>query len=452
MKTVLIQKTIKSFCKCIKSVNNSSQILSIQTDINIHPITTTNQVNNIEPVGIVNYFKPYKRTNKTLSGDFHIGTKLSFEDLKNNKTVQTWFHNHGYWIILNGCQSADMVQVGFLSRVRTFSYRDDLLIYIMNTREWKEKQFHFRLYFDSFSAGIKGKSTHVLMIDVNCPSVDIALHFFQTYFNGEHPNSPNNIHHLFLPLYKKSHTEEEHQKIIDNNDHHTDKVSVVVIQGLNDLESVITLTNGVHTTIHRLLLSIPSVGISTGKLFLQIEHQAVHKWLLCCFYSIDSTKVTLRLSQLTDLLIKYVHTDSLDKLFKEDYNLKFSGQVAPIRKGRTWFPRYVASEETENYTRASMERMYTPVPKRLASEMDTTMDLPSWVISPSIVQHSPTSSPIGSNWTPAPTTQADEMTTLKQTMESHGKTLATLEACCQNLATTTSSLRDHFKHMNIILN
>jgi hypothetical protein len=44
------------------------------------------------------------------------------------------------------------------------------------------------------------------------------------------------------------------------------------------------------------------------------------------------------------------------------------------------------------------------------------------------------------------------MTTLKQMMESHGKTLATLEACCQNFATTTSSLRDRFEHMNINLN
>jgi len=168
----------KSFCKCIKSVDNSSQIPPIQSDINIHPTTTTDQVNNIEPVGIVNYFKPYKRTNKMLSGDFHIGTKLSFEDLKSNKTLQTWFHNHGYGIILNGCQSADRVRIGFLSWVRTFSYRDGLQKYIVNTREWQKKQFHFRLYFDSFSTGIKGKSTHVLMIDVDRPSMEVALHFF----------------------------------------------------------------------------------------------------------------------------------------------------------------------------------------------------------------------------------------------------------------------------------
>jgi hypothetical protein len=112
----------KSFSKCIKSIDNSSLILPIHSDINIHPISTTDQINIIEPVSIINYFKPYKRTNKTLSGDFHTGTKLSCEELKNNKTLQTWFHNHGYGIILSGCQTADMVRIGLLSRVRTFSY------------------------------------------------------------------------------------------------------------------------------------------------------------------------------------------------------------------------------------------------------------------------------------------------------------------------------------------
>lgn len=108
----------------------------------------------------------------------------------------------------------------------------------------------------------------------------------------------NNIHLLFLPLFKKSYTDEERQKIIADNDHHTDK------------------------TMRRLLLSIPAAGTSTGKLFIQIECQAIHEWLLCCFYSIDATKVTLHLSQLSDLLTKYVHADSLGKLFKEEYNLK----------------------------------------------------------------------------------------------------------------------------------
>jgi hypothetical protein len=51
------------------------------------------------------YFKPYKMTNKTLSGDVDIRSKFSFEALCEHTTLQTWFHQHGYGMILNDCQS-----------------------------------------------------------------------------------------------------------------------------------------------------------------------------------------------------------------------------------------------------------------------------------------------------------------------------------------------------------
>jgi hypothetical protein len=81
-------------------------------------------------------------------------------------------------------------------------------------------------------------------------------------------------------LYKKFYTEEERQQIIADNDHHTDKVSVVAPQGLNDLETVITLTKGVNTTICKLLFFITASGTSTEKLFIQIKRQAIHEGLL----------------------------------------------------------------------------------------------------------------------------------------------------------------------------
>ncbi len=79
-----------------------------------------------------------------------------------------------------------------------------------------------------------------------------------------------------------------------------------------------------------------------------------YEWLLCCFYTIDTTNVTLHLSQLSDLLIKYAQGDSLSKLFKDDHNLMFSRQVAPIKKGKSWIPRYLTSIAMETYTIASI--------------------------------------------------------------------------------------------------
>jgi hypothetical protein len=62
----------KSFAKCLKSADSTAQVLPIRSDINIHPISTTDQLNSLEAVGIMSYFKPYKWTQKHISVDFHI--------------------------------------------------------------------------------------------------------------------------------------------------------------------------------------------------------------------------------------------------------------------------------------------------------------------------------------------------------------------------------------------
>lgn len=77
----------KSFSKCKKSIDPQAQILPICTDHQMHSLSTTDQINQITEVGIRNYFKSYKPIKKTLSGDFHIGSKLTFNELKHHKIL-----------------------------------------------------------------------------------------------------------------------------------------------------------------------------------------------------------------------------------------------------------------------------------------------------------------------------------------------------------------------------
>jgi len=70
----------KTFAKCIKPIDHQAQILPVRSNLQIHPISTKDQINTIEHVGIPHYFKAYKKTKKTLSGDFHIGSRLSFQE------------------------------------------------------------------------------------------------------------------------------------------------------------------------------------------------------------------------------------------------------------------------------------------------------------------------------------------------------------------------------------
>jgi hypothetical protein len=208
------------------------------------------------------------------------------------------------------------------------------------------------------------------MIDVDRPSVEKALLFFQQNYNGDSPNSPNNIPYMFFPLLRKSYTNDERLRILHDHEHFTGKDSVVALRGLRDLDTVITLHNGIHTTIRKLLLSIQAVGTETGSLFVQIERQSTSDWLLCGFHSKDSAKVTVRLSQLDKILRKAVHTDSHAILFGPEMAISFNGQVAPAPNGRARMPRYEVPSQTNTYANQSLQKLYQPTPKRLATEME----------------------------------------------------------------------------------
>ena len=160
---------LKSFVKCIKAADSTAQVLPICSNINMHPILTIDQLNSLEVIGITSYFKPYKRTQKHISGDFHIATKLPFEELKEHPTFRMWLLQNGYNTMRSNCQTADMVHLGFLSRVCGFTYHDDLQDYITSSQHWKDKPFHFKMYFDAFTT--KGKTADVLMIDADCPNI-----------------------------------------------------------------------------------------------------------------------------------------------------------------------------------------------------------------------------------------------------------------------------------------
>jgi hypothetical protein len=315
--------------KSIKSVDNTTKILPIRSNVKIYLLSTTDQINTLEHIGLINYFKPYKRTQKMLSGDFCISTRLTFR----------------------GC-----------------TFRGDLQDYIMSSAEWKATPFHFRLYFNAFTT--KGKTSHVLMVDVDCPNIDLGIKFFQQWYNGELSNSPNNLPYMFWPLFKKDYMDKERLRIIIDNDHHIGSDSVIGLTGLQPLDSLVQLVNGKHTTIWRLLLSIPAAGTVTGQLFMQVECQTTNDWILCCFQHQDTSKVILRLGSLAESLRRCVHPTSILQLFLSSEGITFTSQVAQLTKGQNRLPRLEVPTHTENYISQSMQCLYTPIVKRLAKEMD----------------------------------------------------------------------------------
>jgi len=221
---------------------------------------------------------------------------------------------------------------------------------------------------------------------------------------------------------------------------------VVALEGLQDLESLITLAQGTQITVRHLLLAIPAPGTSTGKLFQQVERQANSDYLLCCFPSVDSAKTTIRLGQIESLLKKYVKPEDTAMLFKDpSFSLKFNGQYAPMRKGRSQYSTIETPDGTSNYAKLAMSKLVSPPPKRLALDLDQSNDRVqeankgNSIITPTLV------TPQTSN---LPARQPPQTKNLEDSIAQQHNRLSRLEECCSKLADTTQTLALQMSAMN----
>jgi hypothetical protein len=128
-----ILQLIKLFFKCFLSTDSKAKILPIQADNKASPIKTSAQITELTLIGAKHYFKGNRGSNKTLAGDFHISSLHCFEDFKSHAKISSWLAPNGYQNILNECQTSDMVLISILSRVHTFTWREDLKQSIMGT-------------------------------------------------------------------------------------------------------------------------------------------------------------------------------------------------------------------------------------------------------------------------------------------------------------------------------
>jgi hypothetical protein len=123
--------------------------------------------------------------------------------------VSNWMNLHGYYLVLSNFQSSDMVRIGFLSRVCSFTWRDDLKSMIRDSPEWCENPFQLRLFYGSISSNKKGASAPVLMVEVEHENLAAGMDFFCNMVNGENPLSPCGIPYLFLTLYQNTLSDSE---------------------------------------------------------------------------------------------------------------------------------------------------------------------------------------------------------------------------------------------------
>jgi hypothetical protein len=299
---------------------------------------------------------------------------------------------YGYFLLLNDCQSSDMVKIGFISRVRPFTWREDLQTLIKDSYEWRKNPFHFRMFFGSISCNKKSSTAPVLMVEVEREKITAGLDFFCNVFDGENPVSPCGIPYLFLTLYQNSFTDNERSKIIEDINHHIGFTQLIRLYGLKDIDTPITLQQNVSVKLRKLLLNLRTPNSST-RLFCQIEKEADKDSILCAFDSDIYDIVMTNLQNISPLIRQCViEADWVNIFHNDDFSLLAPQKIIPTKGGFSSFK--TIPQEIQEHTTLALAKMRKVEKRSSASSLSSYSSVSA---SPSVHSFQPTASTVSTS-------------------------------------------------------
>jgi hypothetical protein len=431
---------LKRFFQTILATS-SITILPIRMDSQAQPLKLTSQVNELTLIGSKTFLKASRHTGGSIAGDLHIATTLSFEEVCNHPTITNWMTLNGYYLILSDCQSSDMVKIGFLSRIRPFTWREDLRTTIKDTLEWRENPFQFRMFYGSLSCNKKSKTAPVLLVEVERGNISAGLAFFCNMFDGENLLSPCGIPYLFLTLYQNTLTDKEREKIIDDINHHVGYTQLIRLYGLEDIDNHITLQQNVKVKLRKLLLNLRAPQSST-RLFCQVEKEANKESVLCAFDS-DLYEVVMANLPNISLLIRQciIEADWKNVFCNADFSLLIPQKVITTKGGFT--TSKTIPQDIQEHTSVALSKM-KKVDKRSSSS--------------SISSFSNTSMPNSTQSTSTTTTPAhispsnssaieQRFTTIEKTLNSSTTRMDNIETLCLQLKSNTDIISQNIQQL-----
>jgi len=320
---------------------------------------TTSAVNELHAISAKILFKASK-PNSSLAGDFHISSSLSYEEFSLHEKIQNWLTLQGYYIVLCDCQTSDMVRIGFLSRVRPFVWREDMRTLIQSTALWQSNPFQFRLYPGSLSCHKKGIICPVLMVETERDKIAEGLEFFCHAFDGENPLSPCGIAYPFFTLYQNQLSDEDRLSIIQDSLHHTGEVSLIHLDGLQDVNNLVILWQHIQVQLRKLLLGL-RVNQSNHQLFLQVEKEADPESIVCAYHSVDNAMIMANLP----FLSQYIHACILESDYEKaflypDFSITPLTKTIPIKAGNMHVNSKPIPFEVQEHTSITLQKMVSP--------------------------------------------------------------------------------------------
>jgi hypothetical protein len=442
---------LRKFFHILLSTGQTS-ILPVRNESKISPIKSTAQVNELTLVGAKSFHKASKPNSHCIAGDYHLSTSLSFDELSGHPKVLDWLYAHGYFLILSDCQSSDKIKIGFLTRVRPFTWREDLRDEIKASNEWQENPFQFRLFFGSISSNKKGEMAPVLMVEVERDKVSLGLAFFSTIFAGDTPLSPCGIPYIFFTLYQNILSDTERISIIRDINHHVGHYQLIRLYGLKNIDTIVTLRQNVKIKLRKLLLNIRAHQ-SSSSMFTQIEKEADPDSILCAFDSDQYDTVMANIPNISLYIRQCLQDDDLQKVFvNPDYSIYVPQRLISSQKG-IGKPKTIPIEIQE-HTTAALSKMIK-VTKRV-SPTSSVSSYSNASTAPSPTANSTTTSPtsrVSSPQTACPITASqpsnidNRFRLLETRIESSNTRMDNIEQLCRQLKNNTDVISQNIQQL-----
>jgi hypothetical protein len=132
-------------------------------------------------------------------------------------------------------------------------------------------------------------------------------------------------------------TNVEHQQIVEDALHHIGKVTTVHLQGIKDIETIVTLCQKSTIRLRELLLIGPRAAQSNLALFLQVEREANPESIICAFHSTDADVVLSNIPHLSTYIRHCVVEADYEKNFEySDYSIMAQTKSIPIQRGQVF--------------------------------------------------------------------------------------------------------------------
>lgn len=447
-----VLKLFKSFISSLRASDKELTILPFDSKKQQYTsIVSNRQIDQLNDHEVKLYFQPWhKEQHYSLSGFFHLSSKLPFDELFAQAPIAQWLDTYQYSVKLCPSQTEEMTVIGALCYGSLWIYREDLKLHITQHTAWKQADTDpdNPIIFDLIVRQFRGtkKSTQMIFVTTERSKQDIVREIFKTIYDGSPKVYPRGEMLLFIPTRNgEQYSNEQRDKFIYNHEAYLGDEEISAIHGLRDLNTQITLKGGKSTTLRTLLKSLPATaGMSRKFLFHIVDPNAGQTCTIVSFQKCDRMYIEQRKINLENEIRAVLEQGECNKVFlNNEEGIWFGGHVR--KKNGKPIALSVPHKADLEYIQLAESRLKSPQEKRDFISSNATNPKPSrppTQITYSGIMQARTQT------TQSVSIQDTEGTTTTTTTQTSQMVTALMEARFQGLETEMKTQKEHQRGMD----